>query len=122
VLFRSEMCADKFPPKVEYRPGKTDTLISTDTLIIKGDSIPCPEVVDKETGETYTPYVKCPDVEQITKRYLRVDSLLQVSTAREEQYRLNAERLKIDFAVKDEQLKSETARANKYRNYLFTLG
>lgn len=88
----AELCGDKFPPRVEYRPGKTETLIHRDTVTTPGDSIPCPETVNPETGEKYIPKVKCPDTRLITERWLRTDSLLQASTAREEQYRLESER------------------------------
>lgn len=88
----AELCADKFPPRIEYRPGKTETLIHRDTVTTPGDSIPCPETVNPETGEKYIPKVKCPDTQLITERWLRTDSLLQASTAREEQYRLESER------------------------------
>lgn len=41
VLFAAD-CSKTFPSVIRYLPGKTDT-IPGDTIIVKGDSVPCPD-------------------------------------------------------------------------------
>lgn len=83
--------ADKFPPRVEYIKGDKEILIERETVIEKGEPVPCPEAINPITGKLETNFVQCPEVKIITEKYLRVDSLLKASTAREEQYRLEFE-------------------------------
>src|SRR5687767_2084328 len=55
-------CAQRYPVKETFIAGKP--VYFRDTLTIKGDSIPCPEVEGKN-GQKYTPKVKCPDQKYI---------------------------------------------------------
>lgn len=115
----AELCGDKFPTRIEYRPGKTEILISKDTIYTKGDTVyfPTEPTIDPETGERTRPFVICPDLGIITERWLRTDSLFQASTAREEQYRLQSERDSRLLAVKSYQL-VEAEKKSKRRGWM----
>lgn len=65
----AELCANVYQADTVYKQGETVT--NTDTVTIKGDSIPCP---DKPAG-VKTVYVKCPDQKAVTRTITRVDTV-----------------------------------------------
>lgn len=107
----AELCADRFPPSIEYKPGVP--IIQRDTVTVPGDSIPCPEVINPDTGQKETPKVKCPDCKSVIEYQTRTDTVFVANTAREEQLRLKADRLQAerDLAILREE--DATAKAKK---------
>ena len=67
-------CLEKFPAKETYIQGKTDTLLTYET--IKGDSIECPKVA---SNQLY--FVKCKDSKVITKTLIRIDTINRVDSS-----------------------------------------
>lgn len=67
----SKACAIYFPPKIEYKPGKTIT--KRDTLTIPGDSVPCPPVIQGK--DTIYQKIKCPDSKRYTDTVFRTDTI-----------------------------------------------
>jgi|GEM_PF-1812749 len=106
----AELCADRFPPEIRYKPGVP--IIKRDTVTVPGDSIPCPEIINPDTGQKETPKVKCPDCKSIHESQSRVDTVYLPNTAREEQLRLKADRLQAerDLAILKEEEASNKAR------------
>lgn len=97
----SEFCGTMFPVATKYIKGK-DSIV-TRTVTVKGDSIECPTVEDKN-GNMVTTKVKCPDVNVPCKEVVRVDTIKEESTAK-----LEAERVRYDKKV-EELSKSEKER------------
>lgn len=97
----SEFCGTMFPVATKHVKGK-DSIV-TRTITVKGDSIECPTVEDKN-GNMVTPKGKCPDVNVPCKEGIRVDTVFRENTAK-----LEAERLRYDKKV-DELSKSEKER------------
>lgn len=56
------ICAAKYPPNLSYTPGTP--VILRDTLVIPGDSVPCPPVIRGK--DTVRVKVRCPDNMHIT--------------------------------------------------------
>src|SRR5690606_11120755 len=54
----AEYCGDKFPPKTEYKEGKT--IVKSDTIYKEGKTLPCPEPTVDNTGKLIPGSVKCP--------------------------------------------------------------
>ena len=74
----AEKCATNFPPT--YKEGKTITLPS-DTVYVKGDSVKCPDIINKTTGEVIKGgKAKCPDAKTITITKFRVDTIESTAT------------------------------------------
>jgi hypothetical protein len=74
----AEKCATNFPPT--YKEGKTITLPS-DTVYVKGDSVKCPDIINKTTGEVIKGgKAKCPDSKTIYVPQLRVDTIESTAT------------------------------------------
>lgn len=67
-------CLEKFPIKETYIQGKTDTLMTYET--IKGDSIQCPKVAPNQLS-----FVKCKDSKVIIKTLLRIDTINRVDSS-----------------------------------------
>lgn len=79
-------CAEKFPPVIRFLPGKTDT-IPGDTIIVKGDSIPCPDGTK----------IKQPDKSVICPpSFTRVDTITVTDSALLYLLYANINRLKAD--------------------------
>lgn len=112
------LCADRFPPSIEYKPGIP--IIKHDTVTVPGDSIPCPEVINPDTGQKETPMVKCPDCKSVTEYQTRTDTVFVANTAREEQFRLRSDRLQAerDLAI----LKEEEAIAKAKKRFWYIIG
>jgi len=70
----AEKCLERFPSKETYIQGKTDTLISYETII--GDSIECPKVAFNQLS-----FVKCKDSKVIIKTLLRTDTINHVDSS-----------------------------------------
>jgi len=90
----ARLCADRFPPMPVYKPG--ETIIERDTVTIPGDSIPCPEMINPDTGQKERPMVKCPDCQSIRESESRIDTMYLPNTAREAELRLKADRLQAE--------------------------
>jgi len=79
-----------------YPIRETSTTI-IDTLRVpvevKGDSIPCPQVVDKVTGKSYTPMVKCPDLTYYATTIREQKETIQESSASLEVAHIQADTL-----------------------------
>jgi hypothetical protein len=71
-------CAEKYPPIVTIKPG--EITVKSDTTYIKGDSIPCPPVVNAEGEKVYVK-VKCPDSKIIHDTIKSVDTFFTENTA-----------------------------------------
>ena len=70
----AEKCLERFPAKETYLKGKTDTLISYETII--GDSIECPKVASNQLS-----FVKCKDSKVIIKTLVRIDTINRVDSS-----------------------------------------
>lgn len=97
----AKQCADNYPPDTVFKKG--EEIIKTDTTLIKGDSIPCPPVVN-EKGDTVFVKVKCPDSKIIRDSIFTTDTLVMVNTAIVEYYRFQND------SLNKELLKSNTQR------------
>lgn len=86
----AKQCADKFPPDTIFKKG--EVVVKSDTAFIKGDSIPCPPVVN-EKGETVYVKVKCPDSKIIRDTITRIDTIEKINTAAVEYYRFQNDSL-----------------------------
>lgn len=74
----ARIAAERYPPKIEYRPGAT--VVTSDTITVPGDSIPCPPVI--QGRDTIIKKVKCPD-QKIIRDTLRIrDTAFVEVTAR----------------------------------------
>lgn len=72
------ICADKYPPKTEYKQGQT--IVKSDTAYLPGDSIPCPpSIIGKDTVMVK---VKCPDHRIIYDTITRTDTIQVENTTR----------------------------------------
>lgn len=65
------LCGDYYKPQEITKQGKT-IFLPGDTIIQKGDSIPCP---DKPIGSNQPVKVKCPDNKIIHDTMIRVDTI-----------------------------------------------
>lgn len=63
-------CLEAFPTKETFIQGK-DSIIER-TLLVKGDSVPCPQVPGVTTK---TVYVKCPDAKIVYRDRFRTDTV-----------------------------------------------
>lgn len=115
----AELCADRFPPEIVYRPG--ETIIKREPVIVPGDSIPCPDIVNPDTGKTETPKVKCPDCKGEIIEIVRVDTMMVADKAREEQYRLEGERLRADLYDTTRDLEESRRKAKNRLNVIFVI-
>ena len=70
----AEKCLERFPAKETYIQGKTDTLMTYET--IPGDSIECPKVASNQLS-----FVKCKDSKVITKTLIRIDTINRVDSS-----------------------------------------
>jgi len=70
----AEKCFEQFPAKETYIQGKTDTLISYETII--GDSIECPKVASNQLS-----FVKCKDSKVIIKTLIRTDTINRIDSS-----------------------------------------
>lgn len=109
------ICATNFPPK--YTPGK-EVEQPRDTVYMPGDSIPCPPVVNPQTGKTETPKVQCPPSQKIYIPSLRVDTVqdpAMLAQIENQRYQIGALRLDLDKAVdkRQEAEKSQKEAENK---------
>lgn len=73
----AKLCSEEFKPET-LRVSKTDTLLTTDTVYSKVDSVPCPAVAPGKVV-----YVKCPPASVITKTIRLRDTVTITSPARE---------------------------------------
>lgn len=102
----AELCADKFPPSIEYRPGKpvikSDTTIITDTVTIRVD---CPDGTQ----------VDCPPARNIIIRdtMFVTDTIYKENTARIEELLLKAERSERLHIVEQALRQEAESRASK---------
>lgn len=83
-------CAQNYPPDTTFIKG--DTVLTYDTLVTKGDSIPCPPTVN-ESGDTVYVKVKCPDSKTVTVYLDRVDTVVLMNTALVDYYRFRNDSL-----------------------------
>lgn len=67
------LCGDYYKPQETTKPGKT-IFLPGDTIIQKGDSIPCP---DKPAGQKEPIKVRCPDNKIIHDTVFRVDTVFR---------------------------------------------
>lgn len=72
------ICANEYPPKIEYKSGQVIT--KSDTTYLPGDSIPCPPTINGK--DTIRIKVKCPDQKIIRDTIYRVDTVTVENTAR----------------------------------------
>jgi len=73
-----EICADKYPPKIEYKPGKLFTW--RDTMYLPGDSVPCPDqIIGRDTVRVFA---KCPPSLVIRDTTYQRDTITIENTAR----------------------------------------
>lgn len=108
----AELCGDKFPPKIEYRPGKpifkTDTTVVTDTVKVTVD---CPDGTQVEAD--------CPPNKTTTIRDTITvrDTIMQENTARTEQFRQAAER-NARLAATEQVLREQAEKRAKNRGWV----
>lgn len=76
----SGICKERFPPIVKYLPGIPQHF--RDTVITKGDSIPCPKDAKGKIVK-----VKCPDVKSVKDSIIRTDTIQYENTAKIEHYK-----------------------------------
>lgn len=74
----AEICANEYPPKIEYKAGEIIT--KSDTTYLPGDSVPCPPAINGK--DTIRVKVKCPDQKIIRDTTYRVDTVTMENTAR----------------------------------------
>lgn len=72
------ICADKYPPKTEYKQGQT--IVKSDTAYLPGDSIPCPPSI--HGNDTVIVKVKCPNHRIIHDTITRTDTIREENTKR----------------------------------------
>lgn len=104
----SELCASKYPIKKTYIKGKTDTITKSDTTIIAGPIIPCPD--NKE--------VKCPDNKIIYKNiYIdRVDTIELENTAKVYSLENKLASKSYDLSEANKNLENERTSKDRWRN------
>lgn len=74
-------CAEKFPPVIEYRPGKT-VFTPGDTVRIPGDSVQCPDIpATNDRPARPGVKMKCPETKIITNTITRIDTVTIENTA-----------------------------------------
>lgn len=71
-------CAEKFPVDTIYKHGAT--IVKSDTITVKGDSISCPPYINAK-GDTVFVKVKCPDNKIIHDTIIRIDTIVKANTA-----------------------------------------
>lgn len=105
----AELCGDKFPPKIEYRPGKpiikSDTTVVTDTVKVTVD---CPDGTQVDCPPNKTVTIR----DTITVR----DTIYQENTARIEEFRLRAERAE-RLTVVEQTLRQQADKRAKNRGW-----
>ncbi len=112
-LFLAEQCAINFPTTIKYVEGetKTDTIVKT----LPGVEIPCPETVD-ESGNKYTPKVKCPDEKIIETIITRVDTVYVENTANI--LRLKQENIELSEKAKSLEAENKSLKSKQTWMYL----
>lgn len=107
----AKLCSNVYQADTVYKQGETVT--NTDTVTIKGDSIPCP---DKPAG-VRTVYVKCPDQKVVTKTVTRIDTVYRdrISTLAA----LDTAKRAVNTA-RDKQIKAETT-SSFYKRWAYIL-
>lgn len=106
----ASFCALYFPIVPTYILGK-DSIIER-TITVKGDSIPCPAKV----GEIPV-YVKCPDAKVVYRDILRVDTVIQESTAKLDNARAKISSLQL-LLKKEQEDKAKYKESASNRLYL----
>lgn len=107
----AEVCADRFPPKVEYKKGDS-ILVKGDTVYLKGDSLVCPDIPATPTQPAGKGKVlKCPESKVVTNTIRITDTITVENTARVNSvlYRLQTVSADLD------KTKIELGEANKRR-------
>lgn len=109
----AKFCTNVYQADTVYKQGATIT--NTDTLTVKGDSVPCP---DKPAG-VKTVYVKCPDAKIITKTISRIDTAFRdrITTLAQ----LDTAKLAVNTA-RDKQILAEQSRNNWKTTALWAIG
>jgi hypothetical protein len=82
-----KICADRYPPKDSV---VVDREVSTDTLYLASDTIPCPDVVQvvgRDTIRLAGGKVACPPAKVVVRREVETKTVYQENTAKAEQYR-----------------------------------
>lgn len=106
----AELCGDKFPVQIEYRPGKE--IIKSDTTVIKDTvtvTVDCPDGTQ----------VDCPPNQKIIIRdTIRTrDTLLRENTARIEEFRLKSERAE-RLLIVEQALRGQAEKRAKNRGWV----
>jgi hypothetical protein len=109
----AEKCAQNYPPT--YKPGK-EVEQGRDTVYLPGDSVPCPQVTDPQTGKVTTPKVKCPDSKTIYIPKLRVDTVESTALlARLEKQRQDIADLRADIKTANKDKDNANTERDKAR-------
>jgi hypothetical protein len=113
-------CNDKFPPELKYIQGKS--MIKIDTLIVKGDSIPCKGVNPITGFSFYLDKVKAPDAKIINRNELKVDTFYVENTKRVEVLRNENNELSKKNAVLQSFLDESISQCKRYLWIIVVLG
>lgn len=114
----AELCANAFPPKIEYREGKT-IVLPGDTVVLKGDSV----LVQADCPDGTKAPVKCPPSEKEIIRILmlKTDTLFDENHPKMKFLELKLRETEDRELIAKQTIESLSAELSKWKKWFFIL-